>query len=77
MQWDQVEANWAQYSGSAQAHWAKLTDMDWQQVASNRATLVERIQVRYEVSQETAEQQIDEWLDALFEYSKPAAKTAS
>jgi uncharacterized protein YjbJ (UPF0337 family) len=65
MKWHEVEAQWTEFSGSARAHWSKLTDDDWHAITGTKGHLVGRIQKRYEITREEAEKQVDEWSNAL------------
>jgi len=67
MQWDQIEAQWNEFTGAARAHWNKLTDDDWEAITGTKGHLVGRIQKRYDVSREEAEKQVDEWSGALLD----------
>lgn len=61
MKWDQLEENWVQFAGSAQARWGKLTNEDWDQVDGKREQLVSKIQQRYGLLKLDAEAQADAW----------------
>ena len=74
MQWDQIESRWKEFTGSARAHWSKLTDDDWQAMTGTRGHLIGRIQKRYEVTREEAERQVEQWSDALLDFVQ-ASKT--
>lgn len=65
MEWDQIEANWKEFEGSARAHWSKLTDDDWPLIAGKKDRLAGRIQERYGFAKEEAEKQVDKWSSAL------------
>lgn len=67
MKWDQLESQWKELAGSARAHWPKLTDDDWQQISGSRRQLIGRVQQRYGLAQGEAEQQVDQWADALID----------
>lgn len=67
MTWDQIEAQWKEFAGSARAHWNKLTDHDWQAITGAKGHLVGRIQERYGIAREEAERQVDEWSRGLLE----------
>jgi uncharacterized protein YjbJ (UPF0337 family) len=67
MQWDQIESQWNEFAGSARAHWSKLTDDDWRAMTGIRGHLIGRIQKRYEITREEAEQQVELWSDALLD----------
>jgi uncharacterized protein YjbJ (UPF0337 family) len=67
MKWEQIEAQWTDFAGSARAHWSKLTDDDWEAITGTKGHLAGRIQKRYEVTREEAERQVDEWSAALLD----------
>ena len=61
MNWDTIEGNWKQMTGSAKAKWGELTDDDIQQAEGNRDKLIGRIQERYGIEKDEAERQVDEF----------------
>jgi uncharacterized protein YjbJ (UPF0337 family) len=65
MNWDQIEGNWKQFAGSAQAKWGELTGDEMDQIAGNRAHLEGKIQEKYGIEKEEAKRQVDEWLSKL------------
>jgi uncharacterized protein YjbJ (UPF0337 family) len=65
MNWDQVEGNWKQMKGKARQMWANLTDDDLENVSGKREELVGRLQAKYGLAKDKAEQQIDEWIRKL------------
>jgi uncharacterized protein YjbJ (UPF0337 family) len=67
MNWDQVEGKWKQYKGQAKEKWGKLTDDDLDVVDGRRQQLVGRLQERYGIAKDAAEQQADEFVKALKE----------
>lgn len=77
MNWDQVQGKWKQFAGSAQAHWGKLTDDDWQTIEGNKEHLTGRIQERYGIAKEIAEKQVADWSDALLEIDNKAKGKAA
>jgi uncharacterized protein YjbJ (UPF0337 family) len=60
-----VEGNWKQIKGKAKQMWADLTDDDLENIAGKRQELVGRLQAKYGLAKEKAEQQIDEWIRKL------------
>lgn len=70
MNWDRIEGNWKQMSGRAREKWGKLTDSDFQKIAGRRDQLVGRIQERYGIARDVAQQQADEWAAALSDEEK-------
>lgn len=65
MNWDQVEGNWKQMKGKAKQMWADLTDDDLENIAGKRQELAGRLQAKYGLAKDKAEQQIDEWIRKL------------
>lgn len=61
MNWDQVQGKWKQLRGSVRQEWGKLTDDDLEVVAGQKDKLVGRLQERYGISKEAAEDQVDAW----------------
>lgn len=61
MNWNQVEGNWEQFKGKAQAQWGKLTNDDLEVIKGNRTALVGKIQERYGKAQEEAEREVEDW----------------
>jgi uncharacterized protein YjbJ (UPF0337 family) len=65
MNWDQVKGKWKQYKGQAKEKWGKLTDDDLDIVDGQRQQLVGRIQERYGIAKDAAEEQADEFVRSL------------
>jgi uncharacterized protein YjbJ (UPF0337 family) len=65
MNWDQVEGKWAQIKGEVRLKWGKLTDDDLEVVAGSKDKFLGRIQERYGIAKEEAEQQLDHWLKTI------------
>ena len=65
MNWDQIEGNWRQLTGKAKAKWGDLTDDDLDRVEGRREELIGRIQERYGISKERAEEQVRDWTTQL------------
>jgi uncharacterized protein YjbJ (UPF0337 family) len=61
MNWDIVEGNWKQLKGTVREQWGKLTDSDLEQIAGKKDHLVGRIQERYGITRDAAQQQADQW----------------
>ena len=62
MNWDQIEGNWKQLKGSAQAQWGKLTDDDLDVVEGNREKLEGKLQERYGYAKEEAKREVDDFM---------------
>jgi uncharacterized protein YjbJ (UPF0337 family) len=61
MNWDEVSGKWNQFKGSVKERWGKLTDDDLQAIDGKRDRLVGKIQERYGIAREKAEEQINQW----------------
>jgi uncharacterized protein YjbJ (UPF0337 family) len=62
---DQISGNWKQLSGKVKETWGKLTDDDLTVVEGKRDQLVGRIQERYGVAKEKAEEEVARWEKSL------------
>lgn len=62
---DTLKGQWKQLAGAAKEKWAKLTDDDWLQVEGNAQNLAGRIQERYGVARDKAEEQIQALMDRV------------
>ena len=65
MNWDQLQRKWKQSRGKFREKWGKLTDDDLDVIAGRRDQLVGRIQERYGLAKEVAQEQADAFVDAL------------
>lgn len=61
MNWDQIKGNWTEYKGKIKAKWGDLTDDDLDKMEGKRDELVGKIQQRYGLSKEEADQQVKGW----------------
>jgi uncharacterized protein YjbJ (UPF0337 family) len=61
MNWDQMKGKWTQMKGSAKTRWGKLTDDDLDVIGGQKDQLIGRIQERYGIQKEEAQNQVDEW----------------
>lgn len=55
---DIIQGKWKQITGQVKAQWGKLTDDDLKQAEGNRDHLSGKIQEKYGVTKENAEEQI-------------------
>ena len=55
MNWDQIEGNWKQLKGKFREKWGKLTDSDLEVVAGKRDHLLGKLQEKYGLKREPAE----------------------
>ena len=61
MNWDVAAGNWKAFKSKLQEQWGKLTDDDLTRIAGKRDQLVSRIQERYGIAKDNAEQQVRDW----------------
>jgi uncharacterized protein YjbJ (UPF0337 family) len=61
MNWDQIKGKWKQAQGDAQKRWGKLTNDDLDEVKGERTRLTGKIQERYGIEREKAEEQVKEF----------------
>ena len=61
MNWDEAAGKWNQLKGSVKERWGRLTDDDLTMINGKRDILVGKLQERYGVTKEKAEEQINEW----------------
>jgi uncharacterized protein YjbJ (UPF0337 family) len=75
MNWDRIQGDWKQVTGKAKEQWGKLTEDDFTVVAGRRDQLAGKIQERYGVAKDEAENQIAAWertaTDAWFSKASP------
>ena len=67
MNWDQVEGKWKRYKGQVKEKWGKLTDDDLDVIDGKRQQIVGKIQERYGITREAAEEQADEFVKSMKE----------
>ncbi|MGH8479026.1 MAG: CsbD family protein [Gammaproteobacteria bacterium] len=65
MNWEQAQGSWNQVKGKAKQMWGDLTDDELDTIAGKRDELVGRLQVKYGVSKEKAQEQADAWIRKL------------
>jgi uncharacterized protein YjbJ (UPF0337 family) len=65
MNWDQIEGQWGQLKGQVKSKWSKLTDDDVTNLSGKKETLIGKLQERYGILKDEAEQQVDEWIAKL------------
>lgn len=78
--WTRIAGLWNEYQGIAKANWGRLTDNDLTAIKGSRDLLIGKLQVRYGLSREDAEAQVDGWLAGLvasaIDSSKAVARRA-
>jgi uncharacterized protein YjbJ (UPF0337 family) len=62
--WEQTKGRWNQMKGVVKKQWGKLTDDDLSVIDGQRDQLVGKIQERYGIAKEEAEEQVKTW-DAM------------
>jgi uncharacterized protein YjbJ (UPF0337 family) len=67
MDWDRLQAKWAQIRGPLRHRWGRLTEDDLDVIADRRDTFIGRVEERYGVDREEAQRRIEEWLRTLRE----------
>jgi len=63
--WDELAGKWKQFRGEVRKQWGMLTDNDLEYVAGKRDKLIGRLQERYGIAKEEAENQVDNWFNSL------------
>jgi len=58
-----IEGKWKQMIGEAKRQWGRLTDDDLDRIQGDRDKLVGLIQEKYGYAKETAEREVDQFLD--------------
>lgn len=61
MNQDTFEGNWKQFRGKVKEEWGKLTDDDLDVIAGKRDQLLGRLQERYGIAKDAAEERIKEF----------------
>jgi len=74
MNWDRFEGNWKQVVGKAKVQWGKLTNDDLDVIAGKREQLAGKIQERYGVAKDEAEEQVSAWQKSADDSWFPAGK---
>jgi uncharacterized protein YjbJ (UPF0337 family) len=62
MDWDRIEGNWKQFTGSVIEKWGKFTDDDLTDINGSRDRLEGRIQEVYGYDEDQARKEVDDWL---------------
>jgi len=77
MNWNQVEGKWEQMRGIVKKQWGKLTDDDLMRIDGSKEQFLGRIQERYGIAKEAAEQQLHEWLHSFREPKSAGKRSGS
>ncbi|MBO0347349.1 CsbD family protein [Roseibium limicola] len=65
MNWNQIEGNWNQVVGKAQAQWGLLTGDELDNIKGRQRELSGLIQERYGKTEEEAQREIDDWMSKI------------
>lgn len=77
MDWNRISGLWTEYQGVAKANWGRLTDNDITAISGSRELLIGKLQTRYGLTKEQAEEQVDNWVTTLaLQATKPLAEAA-
>jgi len=63
--WNEIAGRWTRFSRDVKKQWGELTDDDVMQVNGRRENLAGKIQEKYGIALEEANQQIDAWASKL------------
>jgi uncharacterized protein YjbJ (UPF0337 family) len=63
--WNEIASRWTRFSRDVKKKWSKLTDDEVMQINGRREILTGKIQEKYGIDLEEADQQIEEWLAKL------------
>jgi uncharacterized protein YjbJ (UPF0337 family) len=59
--WEEAKGRWNQTKGAVKKQWGKLTDNDLAVIDGQRERLVGKIQEKYGIAKEEADQQVKTW----------------
>jgi len=65
MDWNRIEGNWKQFTGSAKEKWGKLTDDDLNVIEGRREQLEGKLQQRYGYNKDQIRKDVDDWFGTL------------
>lgn len=65
MNMDQIKGDWKQIQGKVKAKWGKLTDDDMTVIEGKRDELAGKIQERYGMAKEAAQNELEEFCKSL------------
>jgi uncharacterized protein YjbJ (UPF0337 family) len=70
MNWDRIEGEWKQRRGKAIQHWGKMMNDELAATAGKYEALVGRLQERYGVAREEADQQLKDFTKTIEQLKK-------
>ena len=59
---DRLQGKWKQMKGTVKERWGKLTDDDIDVINGQNDQLVGKIQEKYGIAREEAQQQVEDWM---------------
>jgi uncharacterized protein YjbJ (UPF0337 family) len=62
MNQDQIKGGWNEFKGKVKEQWGKLTDDDLLQIEGDQDQLIGRVQRRYGIAREEAENQVRDFM---------------
>ena len=65
MDWNRISGLWTEYQGVAKANWGRLSDNDMTTISGSRDLLIGKLQTRYGLTKDQAEQQVENWIATL------------
>ena len=77
MDWNRISGLWHEYQGIAKANWGRLTDNDLTAISGSRDLLIGKLQTRYGLTTDQAEQQVEAWIaNMAFNLAEPVGRAA-
>ena len=61
MNWQEIEGSWEQLKAGMRQQWSKLTDDEIAAVNGRKEHLVQKLQEKYGLAQEAAEEEVEKW----------------
>lgn len=74
MSWDRIEGQWKQRRGNATQHWGEIMNDELAAIAGKYENLVGRLQERYGIAKEEANQQVKDFKKTIEQLRKSNSK---
>jgi uncharacterized protein YjbJ (UPF0337 family) len=74
MNWDRIEGQWKQRRGKAMHHWGKVMNDELAAIAGRYEDLVGRLQERYGIAKEEANQQVKDFKKTIGQLKRSNSK---
>jgi uncharacterized protein YjbJ (UPF0337 family) len=58
-------SKWKEFEGDVRTRWGKLSSKDFQWIAGQQDKLIRRVQERYDLAEDEAQRQVNEWITQL------------